>query len=103
MNTKVIITMLVVGAAIVLTPVLVEFISSQNTQNNIARIMIEKPGTTGVNLNGHGMDEFFRYCLFALGATIIAIGIGFAWLSRAPESNPNDLKQGGLENQKTIA
>ena len=82
MNTKTIITLLLVGAAIVLLPPVIEFWSAQNTQSNTVKVLIEKPNTTNVNLKDFELARSLRTSLFWLGTFVICVAIGFMWYQR---------------------
>lgn len=50
MRAAIIIALLIVGGLLVAAPLLVSYLERSNHQANVVRVMLERPGTTSVNL-----------------------------------------------------
>ena len=93
MNTKTIVTLLLVGAAIVLLPPIIEFLGALTTQNNVTKVMLERTEFTKINMKGFELDKSLRYLLFWLGAIVIGVAIRFMWYQRKHLASSPDLKK----------
>lgn len=78
MRGAIVITLLLVGGLLVVAPLVVGHLERTNHQNNLVRVLIEKPGATNVNLHREDIPLGVQLVCWAVGAGLSFMGVVLA-------------------------
>jgi hypothetical protein len=84
MKTPVAVTLIIMGAVVVITPAISDFLF----QHNLVAIL-SKPGITSANLDGK-MGDLYRIACWLTGSAMVATAILGSLVSRKERTNQTD-------------